>query len=293
VDDLIVASHALAAGVLTRRELKAKYLKQHRDVYARKGVTLTAQDRAIAAWMWSRGEATLVGNSAAALHGTKWIDDDEPPELARSRATTAEGILIRSGAIAADELCLRASVPCTTPARTAYDIGRFMSPDASIVRIDALLNATGCGVDDVSAIAARYPSARGIRRLRAALDLVDGGAESPQETRLRLILIRGGLPRPVTQIPVTDDRGRVVRRIDMGWPDWRVGVEYDGEQHFTNASGYEADIDRLDFLAARKWNIVRVSSRHMKAPEEIVARADGALRRRGWPSRPQLTTEIS
>jgi hypothetical protein len=89
VDDLIVASHALAAGVLTRRQLKSKYLKVHRDVYARKGVKLTARDRAIAAWMWSRGEATLVGNSAAALLGTKWIDDDEPAELARSRASAA------------------------------------------------------------------------------------------------------------------------------------------------------------------------------------------------------------
>jgi hypothetical protein len=154
-------------------------------------------------------------------------------------------------------------------------------PDASIVRIDALLNATGCGVEEVAAIAARYPSARGIRYLRSALELVDGGAESPQETRLRLILIRGGVPRPVTQIPVTDDRGRVVRRIDMGWPEWRVGVAYDGEQHFTNAAGYEADIDRLDFLAARRWRIVRVSSRHMKAPGEIVARAGAALRDRG------------
>jgi len=42
-------------------------------------------------------------------------------------------------------------------------------------------------------------------------------------TELRLLLVRDGLPRPVTQIRV----GR--RRVDMGWPEWKVGVEYDGE----------------------------------------------------------------
>jgi hypothetical protein len=68
-------------------------------------------------------------------------------------------------------------------------------------------------------------------------------AESPQETRLRLLLVRSGFPRPVTQIPVRNDRGRVVRRIDMGWPDRMVGVEYDGEQHWTNPRTHAEDIE--------------------------------------------------
>ncbi|MCK0175710.1 endonuclease domain-containing protein [Mycolicibacterium sp. F2034L] len=125
-------------------------------------------------------------------------------------------------------------------------------------------NATRCTVDDVWMVAARYPGARGIRRLRTTLDLVDPGAESPQETRLRLVLIRGGLPRPVTQIPVTNAWGRVVRRIDMGWPDAMVGVEYDGEQHFTNPDDYAGDIERLEFLAEKGWRIVRVSARQLR-----------------------------
>ena len=245
----------------------------------------------MAAWLWSHGEATLVGNSAAAMLGTRWMSADEPAELGRSRFTSAKGIVVRSGEIADDELCLRSGMSCTTAARTAYDVGRYLAPDRSIVRIDALLNATRCSLADVAAIAARYPGARGIRRLREALELVDGGAESPQETRLRLVLVRGGLPRPVTQIPVVDERGRV-RRIDMGWPEWKVGVEYDGEQHWTDAAAYEDDIDRLDFLAGRRWNVVRVSSRHLRAPHDVVRRACDALQRRGWSPRLQKMTEI-
>jgi very-short-patch-repair endonuclease len=114
------------------------------------------------------------------------------------------------------------------------------------------------------------------------MTLVDAGAESPQETRLRLLLIRSGLPRPVTQIPVHNDLGRVVRRIDMGWPDVMVGVEYDGEQHFTNPDDYAADIERLEFLAARGWLIVRVSATQLRYRRpDIVDRVVTARRAHG------------
>ncbi|MDT5180004.1 MAG: hypothetical protein QOJ95_4202 [Mycobacterium sp.] len=288
----MLASEALASGAVTRQQLRTRYVQLHRDVYAPRELELTARDRAIAAWLWSRREATLVGNSAAAMLGTKWISADEPAELGRSRFTSAAGVIVRSGAIARDELCVRGGIKCTTAARTAYDIGRFMLPDKSIERVDALLNATGCHVDEVAAIAERYPRVRGIRRLRAVLASSDGGAESPRETRLRLVLVRGGLPRPTTQIPVADGRGRIVRRIDMGWPEWMVGVEYDGEHHWTNPVAYGDDIDRLEFLAAKGWLIVRVSARHMRAPGDVVRRASQALQRRGWSPRLQKMTTI-
>lgn len=153
-----------------------------------------------------------------------------------------------------------------------------------MIRIDALLNATAATVQSVEAIARCHPGARGIRRLRAALDLVDAGAESPQETRLRLLLVQSGLPRPVTQIPVRNERGRVVRRIDMGWPEFMVGAEYDGEQHVKNPDDYANDIDRLEFLAAKGWDIVRVSARQLRWEREaVVQRVRLALRRSGFP----------
>jgi very-short-patch-repair endonuclease len=144
--------------------------------------------------------------------------------------------------------------------------------DTSIIRIDALLNATRCTATDVSRIADRYPGARGMRRLRRALDLVDGGAESPKETELRLLLVRDGLPRPVTQVHV----GR--RRVDIGWPHWKVGVEYDGEQHWTDPRRHADDIQRLEYLAAPGWIIVRVSARQLRFErDETVRRVRRAL----------------
>lgn len=262
----------MAARLVTRQMLRTKYVKLHQNVYGRKGLALNATDRARAAWLWSRRNGTLVGHSAAAMHGTRFLPDDAPAELARVRQPAPRGIIVYSGSIADDEICLRQSIDCTTPARTAYDIGRRVPGDAGIVRIDALLNATRCTVEDVERIAERYSGARHIRRLRGALDLADAGAESPKETELRLLLVRDGLRRPVTQIRV----GR--RRIDMGWPDCKVGVEYDGEQHWTNPDDYADDIERLEFLAAQGWIIVRVSGRQLRYDRQgILSRVRLAL----------------
>jgi hypothetical protein len=279
---LIVATEALANGSLTRRDLRRSYTKVHRNVYARAGVELTALDRAYAAWLWSGRRATLVGHSAAALLGSRWIPDDAPVELARARRPAADGIKVRSGQIRDDEICVVDGIACTTAARTAYDLGRRLSLEAAVIRIDALLNATKVPVPQVENITIRYPGARGIRPLRRVLDLADAGAESPQETRLRLLLVSSGLPRPVTQIPVTNDWGRVVRRIDMGWPQWMVGAEYDGEHHWTNPDEYAKDIERLEFLAAKGWAIVRVSATQLRYQRGLVVeRVKTALRKAG------------
>jgi hypothetical protein len=255
-------------------------------VYARRGLQLTALDRAEAAWLWSNREAVLVGNSAAALLGTKWLSPDAPAEVGRLRYPSPHGIVVRSGVIADDEILTVGEIACTTAARTAYDLGRRLVPlERAVVGIDALLKATRVPASAVGAIASRYPGARGIRHLREALDLVDAGAESPQETRLRLLLVLSGLPQPVTQIAVRDQYGRIVRRIDMGWPQWMVGVEYDGEQHFTDPDAYAGDIERLEFLASRGWTIVRVSSRHLRCrPRAVVIRVSRALSANGMPT---------
>jgi len=81
---------------------------------------------------------------------------------------------------------------------------------------------------------------------------------------------------------VKNDYGRVIRRIDMGYPESKVGVEYDGEQHFINPDDYANDIERLEFLAGRGWNIVRVSSRQLRYERRQVAnRVRTALARAG------------
>lgn len=64
-------------------------------------------------------------------------------------------------------------------------------------------------------------------RARAACAHVDGGAQSPRESLLRLALTRAGLPRPVTQGRIVEG-GRLVAQVDLVYRRYRVAVEYEG-----------------------------------------------------------------
>lgn len=139
----------------------------------------------------------------------------------------------------------------TTAVRTAFDLGWRLEVNRAVEAVDALMNATGVKVVDIERIAERHPGIRGLVQLRQVLDLADGGAESPPETRTTLLLIRSGLPRPETQIGILDEHGHAYIRLDMGWRRWKVAVEYDGEHHWTTRRQRSRDIDRMVELEAR------------------------------------------
>ncbi|MDT5329850.1 MAG: hypothetical protein QOF31_1147 [Mycobacterium sp.] len=61
-----------------------------------------------------------------------------------------------------------------------------------------------------------------------------------------------------------------------------VGAEYDGEHHWTNPDEYAKDIERLEFLAAKGWAIVRVSATQLRYQRGLVVeRVKTALRKAG------------
>ncbi len=163
----------------------------------------------------------------------------------------------------------------TTPERTAFDIGRRSSARTAVAGLDALARATGFEVDSVLSIAACHPGARGLRQLETVLEVVDPGAQSPRESYLRLLLIEAGLPRPRTQIPVLGADGLPIAYLDMGWPDFLVAVEYDGDHHRLDRRQYLKDIRRLELLERLGWLVVRVVVEDRSG--DIVRRVRSAL----------------
>lgn len=274
-----VGTEAVRAGACTERELRRSCTRIYRNVYQRRGSELTARDRAVAAWLWAGKEAVVAGTSAAALLGAKWIDPHTPAELVCDRTRPPPFILTRNDTLLAGETTNVDGVPVTSPARTAFDLGRQPGLTAAVIRIDDLARATGVTAGDVRPLITAHRGARGMKQLRRVLPLVDAGAESPQETRTRLVLIRGGLPTPQTQIVVRNMWGAVLARIDMGWEQWLVGVEYDGPQHWTDPRIRANDIERTAELERRGWRLVRVSADLLRhRPDVIVDRARRALR---------------
>lgn len=270
-------AEAVAAGLVSRTELRRFYTAVYPGVYAPRDIELTACQRARAGWLWSRRSGVVAGLSAAALHGAKWIEPGLPAELAHGNRRAPSMLTVHTDRLHDDETTVAEGMAVTTAARTAFDIGRRLPATKAVQRLDALMNATRLTVCDIQAVADAHPRVRGLSRLSATLALVDGGAESPYESLTRLMLVRAGLPPPETQIHVVDEAGFTVGYLDMGWPEYRIAVEYDGAQHWTDARQRRRDIERLAALEALGWIVIRVSSDMLRTPATVVARVRAAL----------------
>ncbi|ORB89962.1 hypothetical protein [Mycobacterium persicum] len=277
---VFLGSEAVTSRKVTRHELQRWYRPVYPGVYAPQRHNLSLRDRTIGAWLWSGRRAVISGVAASALHGAQWIDDDVAIELVWSNTRPPRGLVARDEVLADDEITRVAGLPVTTLARTAYDLGRHLPRGQAVARLDALMRATAFSTEDVLLLATRYPGARGVRRLRAAVPLVDAGAASPRETWLRLLLIDAGFPTPSTQIPVQKD-WRLIAMLDMGWEKYQVAAEYDGDQHRTDRRRYAHDQRRLRTLAQLGWLVIRVIAEDRS--EEVIARVRHALLARGWP----------
>lgn len=280
-----LGTEALSAGIVSRRMLK-HHQPVHRNVYLPLGAQLTPVLRAHAAWLWSDRDAVCGGLSASALLGARWIDADAPAELFRVNGKPVAGIVIHRDALQPDEVCKVGNIGVTSPARTAFDLGRRKGPLRALIRVDALAHRTGVTAQAIAPLIIRHRGVRGLVQLREVLEDMDGGAESPQETLTRRALTKAGLPKPRTQIVVRDEAGTFVARLDMGFDEFKVAVEYDGGQHWTDPVQRAKDIDRWATLAELGWAVIRVSSDMLRnRPNVIVERTCAALRKAGaeWP----------
>ena len=180
-----IGSEAIASAKLTPYDLRSRFTALHPDVYIPTGIDVTAVVRARAAWLWSGRHGVVAGQSAAALQGAKWVDHRKPAELLWPNRRPPKGIRTWSDRVEDDEIEVINGIRTTTPARTALDLACRYPLGKAVAAIDALARKTHLKMADVELLAARYKGRRGIRKARSVLDLVDPGAESPQETWLR------------------------------------------------------------------------------------------------------------
>jgi hypothetical protein len=275
--DPFIGSEAVASGRLSPYALRSRFVAMHPDVYIPTGAEVTAITRTQAAWLWTRRQGVVAGQSAAALHGAKWVDARRPAEMLWPNRRPPTGIHAWSDRFADDEVEVIGGILVTTPARTALDVACRYPLGKAVAAIDALARATHLKMADVELLADRYRGRRGIRKARTVLDLVDPGAESPQETWLRLLVIRNGFPRPQTQIPVYDEYGALVAVLDMGWEDIKLALDYEGDHH-RNPVRFNKDIRRHDDVTELGWMDIRVTSRDTEGG--IIARLTAEWSRR-------------
>ncbi|MCA4723266.1 endonuclease domain-containing protein [Mycolicibacterium fortuitum] len=259
-----IGSEALAAGKLTRHQLRDRFVAVHKDVYVPRGSRPTAVLRAKAAWLRSRRRGVLAGYSAAALHGARWIEPALPANILDTNRRPARGVVAWADMVDDDEICQIGDIRLTTPARTAVDLACRLPEDTAVAAVDALARATRLKVADIEFAALRRAGSKGIKQARRSIALVDPGSESPQETWLRLLVVRAGYPPPQTQHPIYNEYGALIGEVDMAWPELKIAMEYEGRHH-TDPDVLRRDVARFDAMIEMGWIVIRVTCRDGEA----------------------------
>ncbi|SUA31133.1 cullin, a subunit of E3 ubiquitin ligase [Mycolicibacterium fortuitum] len=259
-----IGSEALAAGKLTRHQLRDRFVAVHKDVYVPRGSRPTAVLRAKAAWLRSRRRGVLAGYSAAALHGARWIEPALPANILDTNRRPVRGVVAWADMVDDDEMCQIGDIRLTTPARTAVDLACRLPEDTAVAAVDALARATRLKVADIESAALRRAGSKGIKQARRSIALVDPGSESPQETWLRLLVVRAGYPPPQTQHPIYNEYGALIGEVDMAWPELKIAMEYEGRHH-TDPDVLRRDVARFDAMIEMGWIVIRVTCRDGEA----------------------------
>jgi uncharacterized protein DUF559 len=184
----------------------------------------------------------------------------EPIEATIARDVSARarvGVKLRRAALPAEDVAITSGFRVTNGLRTARDLGSRADLFESVVAIDMAVHA---GLVELATLA-RWVScntgAKGVKRLRRALELANPLAESPMETRLRLDLVRAGLPSPCVQVELHDVNGVFLGRVDMYYPDARLVIEYDGKDH---KERLVEDLRRQNALINAGYHVLRFTA---------------------------------
>lgn len=163
------------------------------------------------------------------------------------------------------------------------DIGELVAAGDFLISGKSRYAIPACAREELEETVQRFHGIRGIDRLKQALPLLRAGVESPAESSLRLVIVRAGLPTPLTSCPV-ETRGRLLY-ADLGYPELRIAIEYDGAYHFDgNVHRARLDNERIEAMVDAGWRVLRVTALDLKNPRKFLQRLVAAIQERGAAS---------
>jgi len=269
-DGVVTTAQALDAG-LTPRQLSALldrgWTRPARGVYVQPEPPDPFRASLRAALLLCP-EGSACGITAGRLHEVwglpLWTPEELPELIVPAGAVRGQpsGMHLRFGLDPADRI-RRKGFPVTSLARTVVDLAGTLPLDDLICLVDSAL-ALGWTLDG------NRVSRRREARLREALLLADARSESPLETKLRLLLVRAGLPPEALQLRLFTKDGVCFARVDFAWPSCRLAVEADGRDVHDRPQALHEDRVRQNRLMAASWTVLRFTWRDVTQDSEYV-----------------------
>ncbi|MDP9181496.1 MAG: hypothetical protein M3P04_01805 [Actinomycetota bacterium] len=238
---------SLAPGILVAAERLATLSRRDRHLLEARALVLAHGDR----WHLAR-------RTAGVAHGLPLLGR-APSEVQLSRpkqgASQSHSRHRRVLGLAHPDRCVVDGLPCTSVARTVFDLARAESFRSGVVVADAALRS-GLSRDELLDVVARHRGWPGSRRVREVVMFADGRAESPLESLGRVSCLEEGLPVFDPQVRVLVD-GIEVARVDGLWREQLVVFEGDGAVKFDGEGVLPALLARQEGLHDARLAVVR------------------------------------
>ena len=165
----------------------------------------------------------------------------------------------------------------TDPGRTLCDTVPALGREGAVCLMDSALNQGLLKEAEITGVNDRMRGRAGGAAMRRWWELADGRAQSPLETRIRLICQDGGVPPDELQHRFTDREGRTVAVVDFWWEEARLIGEADGLGPHGTPRALARDRERQNALQMLypDVRIVRFTWADLKRPGYILALVAG------------------
>ncbi|WP_345763593.1 hypothetical protein [Diaminobutyricibacter sp. McL0608] len=166
-----------------------------------------------------------------------------------------KGVVAHSVQFHEEELTTVQGIPVSCPARTWCELGALLDVGSLVAAGDRIIHSTRGLItfDELGSAILSWRGSRGRVRLREAYELLHDRSESPQESMLRLVLVRAGLSGLSVNQPITTSSGHRFR------------------------AQYRHDLTRAIRLQADGWTIVQIGADDMRDPDQLLARIRSIL----------------
>lgn len=235
--------------------------------------------------LYARGAALVIppdgvlgGRSAACWFGAPFASVVDPVVVVVPPGTAwrgPKGVHAHRTALEPDEVIRVDDIPMTTPLRTAWEICTLETVPTAVGILDGMVRAGYLSAADLASLAASMRGRWRHSRAGVVVPLVDGRAQSPPESWVRVACVRAGLPAPTPQFVVVEN-GVFLGQVDLAWPEARLVVEYEGPHHFEQLQ-IARDDRRYGALVAAGWRVIRLSANDLRDLDAVIRRIEEEL----------------
>lgn len=268
---------------LTRDHLRGgEWRRISRGWYRWAGCNLTEELRLETIRRMVPADSAFCGLTAARLLGLDVAPPRKPEVIVQRPTGITERVeaCISRARLGPGEVLTRDGFRVTSPMRTCFDLaGRLLLVEGVVV-VDMALHGRLVELEEFRAYVEGRSGVPGITGARRVLEFAEPKSESPMESRLRMLLVGGGLPRPQAQVEIHDAGGTLAGRLDLFYPDAKLGIEYDGENHRDRLTDDNRRQNRLHRVGV---SLLRYTAPDLRERPEVILREVGSALRRARP----------